>query len=100
MSGNDVGLVLWNEDDGVIFDTADFSGRYVGSLNFTGPANGVFTAAGKPSASDLWIKVEYYNVTPDQFAQAIVIIINGNQINYNLSNLSSLCQTVIHYGFR
>lgn len=99
MAANDWGVRLWDAGGTLVFDTSDYSGRYVGSLQFTGPADGVFNVADKPSESDLWIKVEYYNVAPDQFARAIVII-NGNQINYNLSNLDAACVTVIHYGFR
>lgn len=100
MAANDWGLRIWDEAGALVFDTTDYSGRYVGSLQFIGPADGVFTVPGKPAESELWIKVEYYNVAPDQFAQAIVVIINGNQINYNLSYLTAACVTVVHYGFR
>lgn len=97
---DDWGIDIWGDDGSLWFASTDFSGRYVGTLNFTGPADGVFTVPDKPPESELYIVVNYFNVEPDQFAQAIVIIINGNQINYNLSNLAATAETSIDYGFR
>lgn len=100
MAANDWGIRLWDDAGTLLFDTTDYSGRYVDSLSFTGPAQGTFTVTGRPADSGLWIKVEYYNVTPDQFSRAIVVISGSDQIEYNLINLSAGCLTIIHYGWR
>ncbi len=100
MPVNDYGIRLWDEAGTLIFDTSDYSGRYVGSLTFTGSAKGNYAVSGKPAESQLWIKVEYYNASPDQMAQAIVTIIAPATISYDLSHLPSGVVTVIHYGWR
>ncbi len=100
MAANDWGARLWDEAGTLVFDTSDYTGRYVNSLTFTGPAHANYAVVGKPADSQLWIKVEYYNATPDQMAQAIVTIIAPATISYDLSQLPAGVVTVIHYGWR
>ncbi|WHO37884.1 hypothetical protein PMI04_015085 [Sphingobium sp. AP49] len=100
MAVNDYGIRLWDEAGALVFDTSDYSGRYVDSLTFTGPAHANYIVSGKPAESQLWIKVEFYNATPVELAQAVVVIIAPATISYDLTQLPSGVVTVIHYGWR
>lgn len=100
MAANDWGARIWDAAGTLVFDTADYSGRYVDSITINGTGYGSVTVPDKPAASDLWIKTDFYNVSPDQIAQALVTITGPSSFSHDLQYVSPGCVTVIHYGWR
>ena len=101
MAATDYGIRLWNAAGQLVFDTTDYSGQWVGTIEVVGttgfdPIRVIVPNV--PDASWVWWYLYYFNAEFQDF-EGRAVADARTSFQYNVSRAPSGCTTLIHYGF-